>query len=85
MNRGRRDPDGCAVGDTIDGWTVDAYEPDRRLRLVGRPEAAGRGWLEFEVTPLDGGERSRIRQTATFDPRGLLGRAYWYAILPVHA
>jgi hypothetical protein len=25
-----------------------------------------------------------IRQTATFDPRGLLGRVYWYAILPIH-
>jgi apolipoprotein D and lipocalin family protein len=44
----------------------------------------GRGWLEFEVSPLDDGKRSRIRQTATFDPRGLLGRAYWYAILPLH-
>jgi hypothetical protein len=44
----------------------------------------GRGWLEFEVMPLDGGTRSRIRQTATFDPRGLLGRAYWYGILPMH-
>ena len=44
----------------------------------------GRGWLEFEVTPFDDGRRSTIRQTATFDPRGLLGRAYWYAVLPVH-
>ena len=33
MNRGRRDADACAVGDTIDGWTVEAFEPDRRLRL----------------------------------------------------
>jgi apolipoprotein D and lipocalin family protein len=45
----------------------------------------GRGWLEFEVTPLDGGQRSRITQTATFDPRGVLGRAYWNAVLPLHA
>jgi ligand-binding SRPBCC domain-containing protein len=37
------------------------------------------------VTPVDGGRRSRIRQTATFDPRGLLGRFYWNAILPIHA
>jgi len=44
----------------------------------------GRGWLEFEVLPLDGGRRSQIRQTATFDPRGLFGRAYWYGILPLH-
>ena len=85
MSRGRRDPDACAVGDVIDGWTVDAYEPDRRLRLSADLKLPGRGWLEFEVTPLDGGRRSMIRQTATFDPRGLLGRAYWYAVLPIHS
>ena len=85
MRRGRRHPDECAVGDVVDGWTVEAYEPDRRLRLCAGLKLPGRGWLEFEVTPIDGGTRSLIRQTATFDPRGLLGRAYWYAILPVHA
>jgi uncharacterized protein YbjT (DUF2867 family) len=82
--RGRRDPDACAVGDTIDGWTVEACEPERRLRLSADFKLPGRGWLEFEVTALDGGTRSMIRQTATFDPRGLLGRAYWYALLPIH-
>jgi hypothetical protein len=84
MRRGRRDPDACANGDTIDGWSVEAYEPDRRLRLSADMKLPGRGWLEFEVTPMAGGQRSMIRQTATFDPRGLLGRAYWYALLPVH-
>ena len=34
---------------------------------------------------MDGGRRSSIRQTASFDPRGLLGRAYWLALLPFHA
>jgi uncharacterized protein YbjT (DUF2867 family) len=84
MSRGRRDPECCVVGDVIDGWTVEVYEPDRRMRLSADLKLPGRGWLEYEVTPLDEGRRSRIRQTATFDPRGLLGRAYWYAILPVH-
>jgi uncharacterized protein YbjT (DUF2867 family) len=84
MGRGRRDPDACAVGDVIDGWTVEAYEPDRRLRLAADLKLPGHGWLEFEVTPLDGGRRSTIRQTATFDPRGVLGRTYWYALFPVH-
>ena len=84
MKRGRRDPEHCDVKDVIDGWTVDAYEPDRRLRLSADLKLPGHGWLDFEVTPLDGGRRSLIRQTATFDPRGLLGRAYWYAILPIH-
>jgi uncharacterized protein YbjT (DUF2867 family) len=84
MGRGRRHADACAVGDIIDGWTVEAYEPDRRLRLSADLKLPGRGWLEFEVTPMDGGRRASIRQTATFDPRGVLGRAYWYAILPIH-
>jgi Protein of unknown function (DUF2867) len=84
MGRGRRDPERCVVGDVIDGWTVEAYEPNRLLRLVADLKLPGRGWLEFEVTPLDGNHRSMIRQTAMFDPAGLLGRAYWYAILPLH-
>jgi uncharacterized protein YbjT (DUF2867 family) len=81
----RRDQDCCIVGDVIDGWTVVAYEPDRLMRLAADMKLPGRGWLEFEVTPVDGGRRSRIRQTATFDPRGLLGRFYWNAIIPIHA
>ena len=84
MNRGRRDAERCRIGDVIDGWTVDVYEPDRRMRLSADLKLPGRGWLDFEVTPLDGGRRAQIRQTATFDPRGVLGRAYWYAVLPVH-
>jgi hypothetical protein len=43
----------------------------------------GRAWLEFEVEPSAGG--SRLRQTAIFDPGGLLGVLYWYAIYPLHA
>ncbi len=84
MGRGRRDPENCAVTDVIDGWTVDAYEPNRLLRLSADLKLPGRGWLEFQVTPLDDGRRSLIRQTATFDPRGLLGRAYWYVLVPAH-
>jgi uncharacterized protein YbjT (DUF2867 family) len=85
MNRGRRDPDACQIGDVVDGWTVEAYEPNRRLRLSADLKMPGHGWLEFEVRPLEGGRCSEIRQTATFDPRGVLGRAYWLAVLPLHA
>lgn len=85
MRRGRTDPDACATGDVIDGWTVESFEPDRRLRLSSDWKLPGRGWLEFEVTPLDNGTHSRIRQTATFDPRGLTGRAYWLALVPLHS
>jgi uncharacterized protein YbjT (DUF2867 family) len=84
MPRARRDPDDCVVGDVIDGWRVEAYEPDRLLRLAAGLKLPGRGWLEFRVEPLDGGARSLIRQTATFDARGIGGRIYWYAVLPLH-
>jgi lipocalin/uncharacterized protein YbjT (DUF2867 family)/ligand-binding SRPBCC domain-containing protein len=85
MPRTRRDPHDCVTGDVIDGWRVEAYEPDRLLRLSAGLKLPGRGWLEFRVDPLDGGSRSLIRQTATFDPRGWAGRLYWYSVLPLHA
>jgi lipocalin/uncharacterized protein YbjT (DUF2867 family)/ligand-binding SRPBCC domain-containing protein len=85
MPRLRHDPDDCMVGDVIDGWRVEAYEPDRLLRLSAGLKLPGRGWLEFRVEPLDDGTRSVIRQTATFDPRGVAGRLYWYGVLPLHA
>jgi uncharacterized protein YbjT (DUF2867 family) len=82
LRRGRRDPDDLRIGDTVDCWRVDVLDPGRRLRLVAEMKLPGRAWLEFEVTPDSGG--STIRQTATFDPLGLLGRAYWYAVYPLH-
>ena len=83
MRRGRRHPQELAVGDTVDFWRVAAYEPDRRLRLVAEMKLPGRAWLEFEVEPDADG--TTIRQTAVFDPTGLLGLLYWYAIYPLHA
>ena len=85
MPRSRRDPDACVVGDVIDGWLIEAYEPNRLMRLSAGLKLPGRGWLEFRVTPLDGGARSLIHQTAMFDPKGITGRFYWYAVLPLHA
>lgn len=82
MRRGRRHPTELRVGDAIDFWRVEAFEPDRLLRLRAEMRLPGRAWLEFEVTPTGGG--SRIRQTALFDPVGLAGQAYWYLLYPVH-
>lgn len=84
MRRGRRDPETCVVGDALDFWRVHAYEPDKLLLLEAEMKVPGRAWLRFEVEPLGDG-RTRIVQTAHFTPSGLLGRAYWYALLPVHA
>lgn len=82
LRRGRRDPVELRVGDTLDCWRVEAFEPNHRLRLFAEMRLPGRAWLEFEVEPIEGG--SRVRQTAEFDPVGLLGLAYWYAIYPLH-
>jgi uncharacterized protein YbjT (DUF2867 family) len=83
VRRGRRDPNQLRVGDTVDWWRVEAYEPDRLLRLRAEMKLPGRAWLEFEVEPTDRG--STVRQTAIFDPRGLGGLLYWYGIYPLHA
>jgi uncharacterized protein YbjT (DUF2867 family) len=83
LRRGRRDPEQVAPGDTLDFWRVERYEPDHLLRLRAEMRLPGRAWLEFEATPERDG--TRIRQTALFDPAGIAGRAYWYALLPVHA
>jgi uncharacterized protein YbjT (DUF2867 family) len=85
MPRTRRDPHDCVAGDIIDGWRVEAFEPNHLLRLSAGLKLPGRGWLEFRVDPLAGGARSLIRQTATFDPKGITGRLYWYAVLPLHS
>ena len=82
MARGRRDPERLRTGDSLDCWRVEICEPPRRLRLAAEMKLPGRGWLEFEVVPRDGDVT--IHQTAVFDPRGLGGLAYWYAIWPLH-
>jgi uncharacterized protein YbjT (DUF2867 family) len=81
--RGRRDPDAPSVGDTLDFWRVEAYEPGRRLRLAAEMKLPGRAWLEFEVVPDGGG--ALVHQTAVFEPAGLFGLLYWYSLMPVHA
>ncbi len=80
--RGRRDPVHLLPGDTVDFWRVEAFEQDHLLRLSAEMSLPGRAWLQFEVTPAAGG--SLIRQTAIFDPVGVLGRLYWYSIWPIH-
>ena len=83
MRRGRRDPNSLRVGDVVDFWRVEAFEPDRLLRLRAEMKLPGRAWLEFEVSE-DEQQKCTIRQTALFDPLGLSGLAYWYLLYPLH-
>lgn len=82
LRRGRSHPREVRVGDVLDFWRVEAVEPDRLLRLRAEMKLPGRAWLEFAVEPRPGG--SLISQTAVFDPVGLGGLLYWYALYPVH-
>ncbi len=80
--RGRRHPTELAIGDTVDFWRVEAFEPDRLLRLRAEMRLPGKAWLQFRVDGEPDG--ALIRQTAFFEPRGMIGHAYWIAMAPFH-
>lgn len=82
VRRGRRSDDELKIGDAVDFWRVQKFEPGKTLRLRAEMKVPGRAWLEFEVQPTETG--SVIRQTAIFDPVGVFGLAYWYALYPLH-
>jgi uncharacterized protein YbjT (DUF2867 family) len=82
MRRGRRVPDRLFPGDTVDFWRVEDVQRDRLVRLSAEMRLPGRAWLQFEVEPSGSG--TLVRQTAIFDPVGVLGQLYWYLLYPVH-
>ena len=84
MRRGRRDPEALRAGDTLDFWRVERVEPGRLIRLRAEMRVPGRAWLEFKALPQANGQ-TLLTQTAFFDPKGLCGLIYWYALYPVHA
>ena len=83
MRRGRRDPEDVRTGDPVDFWRVEAAEPGRLLRLRAEMKVPGRAWLEFQARSMPDGSTLLV-QTAFFEPKGLPGLAYWYALYPVH-
>lgn len=82
MRRGRRHPEEIRVGDAVDFWRVEAVERDRLVRLRAEMKLPGEAWLDWRFARCDGG--SRLTQRAIFYPRGLLGRLYWYLLIPFH-
>lgn len=82
MRLGRRDPDHVRVGDAVDFWRVEELRRPNLLRLRVEMKVPGRAWLQYEVIETESG--SRLIQTAFFEPKGLPGLAYWYALYPVH-
>ena len=83
LRRGRRSPVELAGGDSVDFWRVlVADKVNGRLLLYAEMKLPGEAWLEFKIEQH--GSVKRLSQTATFRPKGLLGRLYWYAVLPLH-
>lgn len=80
LRRGRTHPDKIYPGDALDFWRVlSADKKGKRLLLFAEMKLPGEAWLEFKID-----DNNVLHQTATFRPRGLKGRLYWYSIVPLH-
>jgi len=80
LRRGRTHPDRIYAGDSLDFWRVLlADKKAKRLLLFAEMKLPGEAWLEFKID-----DDNVLHQTATFRPRGLRGRLYWYSIVPFH-
>lgn len=80
LRRGRTHPTNINTGDALDFWRVLlADKAGKRLLLFAEMKLPGEAWLEFRIQP-----DNTLHQTATFRPKGVLGRLYWYAVLPLH-
>lgn len=85
LRRGRRDPESLRPGEALDFFRVVEVDPEQgTLTLQAEMKVPGVAWLGWTVEPRQGGG-SRLTQKAGFVPRGLLGRLYWWVLLPFHA
>ncbi|MFT4848042.1 MAG: hypothetical protein ACI83B_000567 [Sediminicola sp.] len=79
LRRGRTSPTNLEAGDALDFWRVIfANKEQQKLLLYAEMRLPGEAWLEFKI------EDGLLKQTATFRPRGIWGRLYWYSVLPFH-
>ena len=79
LRRGRTHNNKIFTGDSLDFWRVLlADKKNMRLLLFAEMKLPGEAWLEFKIV------KDSIFQTATFRPKGLWGRIYWYVLSPFH-
>lgn len=77
--RGRTNKHDIHSGDALDFWRVlYANKEEGKLVLYAEMKLPGEAWLEFKII------HNTLYQAATFKPKGILGKMYWYAILPFH-
>jgi uncharacterized protein YbjT (DUF2867 family) len=83
LRRGRTNSNDIHRGDALDFWRVlIADKKNKRLLLYAEMKLPGEAWLEFRI--MQRSNKIQLRQTATFRPKGLWGRLYWYSVLPFH-
>lgn len=79
LRRGRTHATDIQTGDAVDFWRVIyANKQEKRLLLYAEMKTPGEAWLEFKII------KNQLYQRAIFRPKGILGRMYWYAVLPFH-
>lgn len=78
LNRGRRDDCDLRLGECLDFWRVEDIKENERLLLFAQMKVPGSAWLEFKI------EGDKLIQSAYFYPKGVWGRIYWYAMMPLH-
>ena len=83
LRRGRTNSDEINPGDALDFWRVlVADKINNRMLLFAEMKLPGEAWLEFKIVRNE--NKPFLQQTATFRPRGVWGRLYWYCVLPFH-
>lgn len=82
LRRGRRHPENLRPGDALDFWRVVDVDRPNRLELHAQMRLPGKAWLTFQADQTSAG--STLTQTALFVPRGLVGRMYWWLLVPFH-
>ena len=91
--KGRRHPTRLRPGDAVDFWRVELIDGEadpKTMRLRAEMKTNGRAWLQYEITAPENGSQNGtpdaalITQTAFFDPKGLWGLLYWYALYLPH-
>lgn len=77
--RGRTNKHEIHSGDVLDFWRVlYSNKEEGRLLLFAEMKLPGEAWLEFKII------NNTLYQSATFRPKGIWGKLYWYSVLPFH-
>ncbi len=77
--RGRTNKHDIHAGDALDFWRVIYADKEKgKLVLYAEMKLPGEAWLEFKII------NNTLYQSATFRPKGVWGKLYWYSVLPFH-